>query len=273
MDTDSEALSRIEERLAELATIKRKYGPTIMDAIARRDELSSEVEVLENAQIRIESLTQDIETNFAELNKTARKLSASRKALCEKVGSRIETGIKTLGLANCCFQVSIDESELSSDGFDRIEFLIKPNPGQELMPVAKIASGGELSRVMLAIKSICAEADGVETVIFDEIDAGLSGVALKAVRDRLAKLSRTHQILCITHQPVIASVADNHVNVSKSQSRKSTVVEVSLLDGHERVQSLAFMAGGGKDNADEALRFARTLIDEADGLRARAKKQ
>jgi DNA repair protein RecN (Recombination protein N) len=142
-----------------------------------------------------------------------------------------------------------------------------PNPGQPLMPLAKIASGGELSRVMLAVKSIFASADGVSTVIFDEIDTGLSGRVLQAMRDKLARLAKSHQILCITHQPIIASVADNHIEVQKEHSKDLTKVYARQLEGDQRLRSLASMASGQED-AEVALNFARSLMEQANHLRS-----
>jgi len=156
---------------------------------------------------------------------------------------------------------------VTADGADKIEFLIAPNPGQPAMPLGKIASGGELSRIMLSLKTIFANADKVSTVVFDEIDTGLSGRVLNAVRDKLLRLSRSHQILCITHQPIVASIADNYLEVKKEHLNDQTTVTVVALDDDKRLKSLAAMASG---NADEAasLSFARSLVEQATQARS-----
>ncbi len=135
-------------------------------------------------------------------------------------------------------------SDIGPSGFDRIEFMISPNPGQPLLPLAKIASGGELSRIMLALKSIVAGLNDPPTVIFDEIDTGLSGRIVQAVRDKLAKLAQLRQVLCITHQPIIAAAANNHLFIEKQHANESTSVTIKVLTGQERVKALAAMASG-----------------------------
>src|SRR5262249_37594347 len=164
------------------------------------------------------------------------------------------------------FEIIVEEAPPGATGIDKIEMLISPNPGQPLLPVSKIASGGELSRVMLAIKTIFAKADRVATVVFDEVDTGLSGKVLQTVRDKLAQLSRSHQILCITHQPMIASVADNHIQISKSHTANSTSIVVTTLKADERIKSVASMASGYEDKK-EALNFAKALFSEASNVR------
>ncbi len=267
LDTDPETLSSLQSRLNQLAAIKRKYGPTIADAIARRDDLTAQIEKLDGAQDAIEKLSAELATVEACLSRAASGLSTARHKLAKKLGSDIQSVLFELGMERCRFEISCEVSEIGPNGGDRIDFLISPNPGQQLLPVAKIASGGELSRVMLAIKSIFASADRVATVVFDEIDTGLSGRTLQSVRDKLARLAASHQILCITHQPIIASVADNHILVSKKQTAKSTSISVSTLSEEERTTSLAEMASGQTDQ-EEALRFARLLIEDGNRLRS-----
>ncbi len=168
-------------------------------------------------------------------------------------------------MEQCQFKVSVENSQIGLTGADRIEFLIAPNPGQPLMSVSKTASGGELSRIMLAIKTIAAQCDDLQTVIFDEIDTGLSGRVLNSVRDRLIKLAASHQILCITHQPIIASAAHNHLHVTKMQTQNSTHVKVENLVGEDRIKELANMASG-KACPQDSLQFARSLHAEGANL-------
>ncbi|MBI2812518.1 MAG: DNA repair protein RecN [Candidatus Melainabacteria bacterium] len=268
LDTDPEALSNVETRLGILASVKRKYGPELSDAIAHQNKLSEEVDKLENAQTATEGLQEELAALDASLNESATELSGKRQKLGKKLSEQVVAELVDLGMERCKFELKFETtSEVTPSGSDRAEFMIAPNPGQPLMPLAKIASGGELSRVMLAVKSIFASADGVSTVIFDEIDTGLSGRVLQAMRDKLARLAKSHQILCITHQPIIASVADNHVEIQKEQSKDLTKVSARRLDADQRLRSLASMASGQED-AEVALNFARSLMEQASHLRS-----
>lgn len=272
LDADPETLAHLDERAAQLATVKRKYGPTLSDAIARRDQLQEEIAELENSLTLMTELEEELAKVGTELLLTAESLSAKRNKLAAILAKKIQDELADLGMTNCRFEISLstpshdDEGysveDVGPQGLDRAEFLISPNPGQALAPVAKIASGGELSRVMLAVKTIFAGADRVPSVIFDEIDTGLSGRVLQTMRDKLARLARSQQIICITHQPIIASIADNHVFVVKEQGKSSTRTQVELLNDEGRLKALAGMAGG-QENQEAALSFARALFDES----------
>ncbi|MBY0359073.1 MAG: DNA repair protein RecN [Candidatus Obscuribacterales bacterium] len=267
LDSDPETLSSIDERLALLATIKRKYGPTLDEAMQKQQSLSEEIDRLENSQTAVIQLENELNKIKEELQGVAQELSAKRRTLAQKLAKRIQDELAELGMENCRFDIALNEEQIGSLGADRVEFLMAPNPGQPFLPVAKIASGGELSRVMLAVKTIFAGADGVATVIFDEIDSGLSGRVLQSMRDKLARLAKAHQILCITHQPIIAAVADNHIFVAKEQGKDSTQTKVSILDQAGRLQALAEMASG-QGNQEAALKFAKSLFDESSRLKA-----
>ncbi len=262
LDTDPDTLTDLENRAGLLSVIKRKYGPTLADARAKEATLAQEVERLENSSQESEKLKAELEKLAGELNEKAVDLSARRKKLSKSLSSQVEGHLKDLGMDKCRFEIAFQALDQSGPGgLDRLDFLISPNPGQPPMPLAKIASGGELSRIMLAIKTIFASVDQVSTVIFDEIDTGLSGNVLKSVRDKLAKLSESHQILCITHQPIVAAVADNYLEVKKEHKKDETLVTVSKLDDEMRLRSLASMASGSAN--DESLSFARSLLDQA----------
>lgn len=267
LDIDPETLAHAEARLALLATIKRKYGPALREAIARQDALSCEIERLEGSQEQIEELTREFGDIEEDLKKSAATISSARAKLSKELSRAVERELADLGMERCRFEINIQQQEVGPVGFDRIEFLIAPNPGQPAMPLAKIASGGELSRIMLAIKSIFAAADKVPTVIFDEIDTGLSGKVLQSMRDKLAALSSSHQILCITHQPIIAAVANNHIEVQKRHNKTSTFVSATTLIEEDRVKALAGMASG-QENEEAALNFARSLMQQAIHLRS-----
>ncbi|HEY9778329.1 MAG TPA: DNA repair protein RecN [Planktothrix sp.] len=267
LDANPEALANVEARLAQLASIKRKYGPTLQEAIDRCEALKEEVEKLDNAQSAIDELTLELGKTSEELQSLSSGVSATRSKMAKRLSEAVERELKDLGMERCRFEISFDQlAEPGPSGTDRIEFVIAPNPGQPLMSLGKIASGGELSRIMLAIKSIFASSDAVPTVIFDEIDTGLSGRVLQSMRDKLAKFARSHQILCITHQPIIASIADNHIEVQKEQSKTETKVSAKQLNSEEMLRSLAAMASGQGDQ-EIALTFARSLVDQANEIR------
>lgn len=271
LEDDPELLQELEDRLAILTVIKRKYGPTLADAMATRAQLEEEIHTLENSATLLMELKQNLAELDSELWAAAKQLSASRKSLAGKLAAMVAGELRDLGMEHCRVEIAVSASEkieeavaeIGAQGLDRVDFLIAPNPGQPLSPLTKIASGGELSRIMLALKTIFARADKVSTVVFDEIDTGLSGKTLQSMRDKLLSLACSHQILCITHQPIIAASASNYLHVTKTQSSTETRVEVSCLDNEARLQSLAMMAGGGTD--EHSLQFARSLV--ADSVR------
>lgn len=285
IDCDEEKLATFDERLACLAQIKRKYGPNLIDAIALRDSLASELERLEGSEADQKQMLSELRQLEVALLETAVQLSSKRKQVAEQLVKDIVSSLHELGMPNCRFEIAFLEAEANSSdedaslpgqktqnvgasGLDRVEFQIAANPGVPPAPIAKIASGGELSRVMLAIKAILSRADQVGTVVFDEIDTGLSGRALQAMRDKLALLAKSHQILCITHQPMIACVADNHIEVTKVQKADRTEIFCAALNQDERLKALAAMASGAKDQK-AALAFARSLFEEADFVKMR----
>lgn len=268
LDTDPESLSELQVRSNLLSTIKRKYGPHLADAIKKQEDLEREVDKLENSLQESEGLKIDLEAVALELKDKASSLSKSRQELATALASKVKQELADLGMEKCRFEITFQAlEEAGPNGTDRIEFMIAPNPGQPAMPIGKIASGGELSRIMLAIKTIFAAADQVSTVIFDEIDTGLSGRVLNAVRDKLSRLSRSQQILCITHQPIVAAIADNYLEVKKEHQTDNTVVSVAKLNNEMRLRSLAAMASGNADG-EASLSFAQSLIDQASAVRA-----
>ncbi len=262
LDTDAQALQEIEARLAQLATIKRKYGSTLEQVLNSLEALQRETEELENIAVKTNKLELQLQSINKKLEDLAIAANKNRFASAKKLATEMKNELATLGMENCQFEVVFEKlSEIGPSGFDRIEFAIAPNPGQPLLPLAKIASGGELSRIMLALKSIVAGLNDPPTVIFDEIDTGLSGRIVQAVRDKLAGLAQMRQILCITHQPIIAAAANNHLFIEKQQSKENTNVTIKVLLGQERVKALAAMASGNGNEA-VALDFAQSLINQ-----------
>ena len=257
LDNDTERLNAIQERLYLLDKLKHKYGGTLETVLETFDKLSNELNAIEFSTQNIEELEAEIEKLRKELEQTATDISENRKNYAQVLSVLIQEKLEKLELPKARFEISIQPKELSSDGIDNVEFLISTNVSEDLKPLAKVASGGEISRVMLAIKSIFAQSDDINTVIFDEIDTGISGKASQSVADEIVELSKYHQIILITHQPIIASKANKHFYVRKSQSDE-TKVEVYVLTGENRIKALAELAGG--EINEQSIEFAKSLI-------------
>ena len=257
LDNDTERLNAIQERLFLLDKLKRKYGGTLAEVLTTFEKLSAELSSIEFSTQNIEELEEKIAHSKAELEKIAADISEKRQNYAKVLSVYIQEKLEKLELPKSRFEISVKPKELSSDGCDDVEFLISTNVSEDLKPLAKVASGGEISRVMLAIKSIFAQTDNIDTVIFDEIDTGISGRASQSVADEIVELVKYHQIILITHQAIIASKADKHFYVKKSQTDE-TKVEVYVLKDDNRIKALAELAGG--DINDTSMEFARSLI-------------
>ena len=257
LDNDTKRLNEIQERLFLLDKLKRKYGGTLESVIETFDKLSKELNAIEFSTQNIEELEAKIESTHKELMHTASEISESRQNYAQVLSVLIQEKLEKLELPKARFEISVTQKDLCSDGIDNVEFLISTNVSEDLKPLAKVASGGEISRVMLAIKSIFAQSDDINTVIFDEIDTGISGKASQSVADEIVELSKYHQIILITHQAIIASKADKHFYVRKSQSDE-TKVEVYVLTGDNRIKALAELAGG--EINEQSIEFAKSLI-------------
>ena len=257
LDNDTERLNAIQERLFLLDKLKRKYGGTLAEVLTTFEKLSAELSSIEFSTQNIEELEEKIAHSKAELEKIAADISEKRQYYAKVLSVYIQEKLEKLELPKSRFEISVKPKELSSDGCDDVEFLISTNVSEDLKPLAKVASGGEISRVMLAIKSIFAQTDNIDTVIFDEIDTGISGRASQSVADEIVELAKYHQIILITHQAIIASKADKHFYVKKSQTDE-TKVEVYVLKDDNRIKALAELAGG--DINDTSMEFARSLI-------------
>lgn len=257
LENDTERLNEIQERLFLLDKLKRKYGGTLESVLETFDKLSNELNSIEFSTQNIEELEAKINSTKKELEHIASEISESRKNYAQVLSVLIQEKLEKLELPKARFEISIQPKELSSDGIDNVEFLISTNVSEDLKPLAKVASGGEISRVMLAIKSIFAQSDDIDTVIFDEIDTGISGKASQSVADEIVELSRYHQIILITHQPIIASRANKHFYVRKSQSDE-TKVDVYVLTGENRIKALAELAGG--EINEQSIEFAKSLM-------------
>ena len=257
LDNDTQRLNDIQERIYNLDKLKHKYGGTLEAVLKSYDEFCAELSGIEYSTQNIEVLTNQINTLENELTQIASKITEHRKNYAQVLSVLVQDKLELLELPKARFEIRIEPKELSSNGADNVEFMISTNVSEDLKPLAKVASGGEISRVMLAIKSIFAQNDDIDTVIFDEIDTGISGHAAQSVADEIENLSKSHQIIVITHQPIIASKADKHFYVRKSQEDE-TKVDVYVLTGDNRVKALAELAGG--DINEQSIEFAKSLL-------------
>ena len=265
----------MEERLALIHRLEKKYGEGTR-ILAYAEKVSAELEELLNTEIRAAEVEKELEEAALELSDLAGQLSLARQAAAEKLEGQVLKELPDLNLANARFQVKVSQIpseegipypnrdgkmrvQVTSRGVDQVEFLFSANPGQELRPLAKVASGGEASRLMLALKSILAESEDVPTLIFDEVDTGIGGSTALAVGAKLAGLARHRQVLCVTHLAQVAGAADHHLSISKEVSSGSTRVVVKPLDGEGRVEEIARMLAGDGDS-EVSRQHARQLL-------------
>ena len=260
LENDTEKLDLIQERIFILDKLKRKYGGTLAEVMQTCQNLKNEYDQIEFSTQNIEELEQKIQNVLEELNSISGEISEKRNYYAENLSTLIVEKLEKLELPRVQFKIEIEPCELNSNGKDRVEFLISTNVSEDLKPLAKVASGGEISRVMLAIKTIFAQNDEIDTVIFDEIDTGVSGKTSQSVADEICELSKFHQIILITHQAIVASKADKHFYVTKSQDYDSTQVGVYVLEGDNRLKALAELAGG--EINEQSLDFARSLVGQ-----------
>ena len=258
MENDTQRLNEIQERLFLLDKLKRKYGGTLEAVLNSYEQFSKELNSIEFSTQNIEELKEKISRQNEELMKTAQIISEHRKNYAQVLSVLIQDKLAVLELPKSRFCINVTPKELCANGIDSVEFLISTNVSEDLKPLAKVASGGEISRVMLAIKSIFAQTDDIDTVIFDEIDTGISGKATQSVADEIVELSKTHQVLVITHQAIIASKANKHFYVRKSQENE-TKVEVYVLTGDNKIKALAELASGTIN--EQSIEFAKSLLN------------
>src|SRR5688572_10710220 len=279
IDASPGRLQQVEDRLALIERLKRKHGGTLEDAIAHRDRLAAEHKALTGGQ----STVAEIEQQLADAGRTflaaAKRLSASRREAAPKFARQVEGELADLAMERTKLEVRLTTSEAegqwSEAGIDSGELFLSPNVGEDLRPLAKIVSGGELSRVMLALKTIAAaEAGPARTLIFDEVDAGIGGRVATVVGQKLASLGGRFQVICITHLPQIAACGRSHFQIEKRVQERRTVTSVVRLNGEERVAEIARMMGG-EAAGEKALESARELLDtsRAKGESERRKKQ
>lgn len=276
-DFDEGELNMLNSRLETLNTLRRKYGDTEEDIIGYCEKIKAELYEITNCAEILEELKGEAKKLYEKALSEAEALNKKRKAAAKKLGAEIMKELSELDMPKVTFCAEVKEKlsdngkkELYSKGFNEVEFLISANPGEDLKPISRIASGGELSRIMLALKSIFSDSDPSETLIFDEIDTGVSGRAAQKIAEKISRLSKKKQILSITHLAQLASMADSHYLIKKDVSENKTSTTVTLLEENERINELARIIGGAYiteltlENAKEMLTLAKKLKSETD---------
>ena len=241
---DSGRLDIVEDRIHLIGDLKRKYGESVSQIILKRDEIEKELNNIEHFDERVKSLSSESQMLMDELLSLAGKISKKRKQSSKKLTSVLEKELNEVGIKGGQFHIEFTDKEISSNGVDDISFLFSANPDEKPKPLTKVASGGELSRIMLVLKEVIARVEGGSVIIFDEADSGVGGAVAEAVGQKIRKLSQSYQVICITHLPQVAKFADSHLAVSKTHNDNKTQVTIKSLEGDERVFELARMIGG-----------------------------
>lgn len=255
---DEQVFLEVSDRLNVINRLKDKYGATIPEIMQTCTQKQERLEKLQSFEQYLAGLKQELETSRQAAYEQATQLSAVRKTCGEELVRQVEMALTDLNFLDVAFTMEFRELDhVTAEGFDDAEFMIRTNPGEPLRPLKDIASGGELSRIMLAIKTVLAEHDDIDTLIFDEIDAGISGRTAQAVSEKLSVVAKTHQVICITHLPQIAAMADQHYLIEKEVRGEETISTIQALSYHDSVKELARMLGGAQitqavyDNAKE----------------------
>lgn len=259
-------LDAVEARCDQLYRLKKKYGASVGDMLAYLARSREELDRIEYADERIAQLQETLREQEAAAMKAARALSALRRAAAQELEERISRELTELDMPKLRFAIDFQEKELSENGIDAVSFLMSANVGESLRPIQKIASGGELSRIMLAMKNVLAEQDSVMTMVFDEVDTGVSGRAAQRVAEKLARLSRFRQVLCVTHLPQLAAMADVHFGVEKGEADGRTRTNVLVLDRAARRREVARLSGGDPPS-DTMLSGAEELLSAAESFK------
>lgn len=260
-EVDEERLQFLRERIDLVNNLKLKYGNNVKAINSFYEEISERLRFLQNFEDNLNKLLRKIEEKEAEATVLAEKISQKRKKTSEILEKKVEEEINKLNIKDAKFKIEIKEKELSFDGIDKIEFLIAPNLGQDLMPMAKVASGGEMSRIMLGFKSIIAEKDNIPTLVFDEIDTGISGKTAQIVGNKIKEVSKDRQVIVISHLPQIVALADTHFAIKKDVVNNSTISTIDKLNYDERVNEVARLIGG-MNVSEIAIETAKEMIGD-----------
>ena len=264
LDVSPGELDRVESRMDLLYRLKKKYGATVEDMLDYQARCEAELAQIEDAGDTLVRLEQALSKAEKEARQVAQALSDARKAAADRLTAQILAELQQLDMGKIRFAVDFAEKPLDSDGMDTVRFLMSANVGEELRPIHKIASGGELARIMLAMKNVLSEQDHVGTMVFDEVDTGVSGRAAQKVAEKMARISRRKQVLCVTHLPQLAAMADTHFSVEKGERGGRTYTEVRRLDREQRRRELARLTGGSH--------VSQTMLDGAEELLVQAEK-
>lgn len=253
-----EELDAAEGRLDRLQRLKKKYGPTVSDMLAYLERSEKELDEIQCADDAVSELEGKLAAQKTAVSAAARKLTAARLAAAKKLEERILSELRGLDMKSVRFSIAFEEKKPDATGADSVRFLMSANAGEELRPINKIASGGEMARIMLALKNVLAENDSVGTLVFDEVDAGVSGRAAEKVAEKMAQVSRRKQVLCVTHLPQLAAMADVHFSVEKAEKDGRTYTKVARLGRAERRSEIARLTSGSH--------VTQTMLDGAEEL-------
>lgn len=260
-EIDEERLQFLKERIDLVNNLKLKYGNNVKTINIFFDEISERLRFLQNFEDNLNKLLKKIKEKEKEALILAEKISQNRKKTARILEKKVEEEINKLNIKDAKFKIDIKEKDLSFDGIDKIEFLIAPNLGQDLMPMAKVASGGEMSRIMLGFKSIIAEKDNIPTLVFDEIDTGISGKTAQIVGNKIKEVSKDRQVIVISHLPQIVALADTHFAIKKDVVNNSTISTIDKLSYDERVNEVARLIGG-MNISEIAIETAKEMIGD-----------
>jgi DNA repair protein RecN (Recombination protein N) len=272
LDDDPQRLAQVEKRLDLIVQLKRKYGDSVREMLAYRDQVKEELQRLERSEELIGQLKAEEVKLGRRVEALAEGLTEARRRAARELGARVARELNDLGMPKARFEAAVSVppgatyKDAGPKGWDQVEFLFSPNPGEPVKPLTKIVSGGEMSRIMLALKATLARVDGVPTLVFDEVDAGISGRAAQAVAEKLAVIAGDRQVLCVTHLPQVAAMADVHVLIAKEADGDRTVTTVQRLDETGRAEEIARMISGS-EVTQLTLESARELIRRAAGLK------
>ncbi|WP_300637396.1 DNA repair protein RecN [uncultured Oscillibacter sp.] len=266
-DFSPEELDAAESRADQLYRLKKKYGATVEEMLAYLDQRRAELDAIETADDTLILLEKKLGKAGKAVQTAGKALTEARKQAAAALEARIQKELRDLDMNRVRFAIDFAPKDPSPDGCDVVRFLMSANAGEDLKPIAKIASGGELARIMLALKNVLAEQEAVGTLVFDEVDTGVSGRAAQKVAEKLAQVSRRKQVLCVTHLPQLAAMADTHFSVEKGEAKGRTYTRVVLLDRERRKAELARITGGSKVT-DALLASSGELLDAAESYRA-----
>ena len=269
---DPTLMEKINARLDLISKLERKYGATEAEVIAFGRDAKARLDAIESGDEEITKLKKELKARDAALREACEALTASRRAIAERLEREIVEQLQDLGMQKTRFSVDFKPLDKpTANGTDQVEFMISPNPGEPLRPLAEIASGGELSRIMLALKTISLNHGGVDSMIFDEIDTGVSGRMAQVVGEKMVRIAAEKQVICVTHLPQIAALGDEQYLVEKSVSGDRTMTNVTRLDADGRIRELSRIVGGGRDS-ESSLTHASHMLEDAAAVREEIRK-